>query len=240
MDITYYLDNSNCQIKNNHLIFNLNENENENQYEIKDCDIKLNKSDYLEDSQTENIKITSCKNLVKINPWSINNNSCYDDLIEAVLQDGLVIQLIKNPSQYLQDIAIKQNPWSLQYIDNPSEQNLLDAVSQDGLILELIMKKFFPNTFSFDKIFMEAVKEDSNAIKYINNPSDELCEEAVSKCGSTIRFIKNKTDNIKKFAVEDDGLSLEYINYNDQTPELIKLAIEDNCYAINYANPELL
>ena len=65
--------------------------------------------------------------------------------LEAVKQDTVAIQYIKNPSEEVQLEAVKQNGFAIQYIKNPSEEVQLEAVKQNGL-----------------------------AIQYIKNPSEEL------------------------------------------------------------------
>ena len=96
------------------------------------------------------------------------NNMSEQEQLEAVREDGLLIQYIDNPSEKVQIEAVSRNGLAIRYIDNPSEKVQLEAVSRDGLI-----------------------------IKYINNPSERVQLEAVSSNGLAIQYIENPSEYIK-------------------------------------------
>ncbi len=65
--------------------------------------------------------------------------------VRAVKENGYSIRYINNPSEYIKELAVKQNGCAIKHIDNPSEK-----------IQEL------------------AVKQNGCAIQYINNPSEKI------------------------------------------------------------------
>jgi glutaredoxin 2 len=57
---------------------------------------------------------------------------------ELIRSDSYSIQNIENPSEDIQLFATSRNGFSIQYIENPSEVVQLNATSEDGLSLKYI------------------------------------------------------------------------------------------------------
>ena len=53
-----------------------------------------------------------------------------EEQIEAVQNNGLMLEYINNPSEKVQLKAVKDYGYAIQYIDNPSEKVQLEAVRQ--------------------------------------------------------------------------------------------------------------
>ena len=78
---------------------------------------------------------------------------------------------------------------------------------------------------------LEAVKEDSFVIKYIENPSETVQLEAVRKYGSVIQYIKNPSKTVQLEAVKQDGFAIQLIK--NPSKEIIyescKEVLKSNC-----------
>lgn len=61
-----------------------------------------------------------------------------DYLLEAVKQNGMIIGLIKDPSEEMQLEAVRQVPFALELIEDPSEKVQLEAVRKDGYLIDYI------------------------------------------------------------------------------------------------------
>ena len=64
--------------------------------------------------------------------------------------------------------AVKQNGWTLQYVENQTEE-----------------------------ICLEAVKENGYALKFVKNQTGEICLQAVKECSSALEFVKNQNIRLK-------------------------------------------
>ena len=68
------------------------------------------------------------------------NNMSEQEQLEAVREDGLLIQYIDNPSEKVQIEAVSRNGLAIQYINNPSEEVQIEAVRMSGAAIEYIHK----------------------------------------------------------------------------------------------------
>jgi hypothetical protein len=137
--------------------------------------------------------IVSFENKYKAQSIILSNPRCIwedkDLQLEAVKQDGLSIQYIKNPSKAVQLEAVKENGDAIDFIKNPIEEVQLEAVKQKGYAIEFISN---PS----EEVQLEAFKKNSRSIQYISNPSKVVLKEAVKKYGHTIVQFLCKTIQI--------------------------------------------
>ena len=126
-----------------------------------------------------------------------------EEQLVAVKQDPTSIRFIKNPSEEVQLAAVTQNGYAIQYIKNPSEELQLAAVTQNG-----------------------------NAILFIKNPSEEVKLAAVNKYGCAIQYIKNPSEEVQLAAVKENGFAIQYIANPSEAVQL--LAVKKNGYLIQY------
>jgi len=61
---------------------------------------------------------------------------------------------------------------------------------------------------------LEKVKQDGNALRYVNNQTLEICLEAVKQDGDALRYVNNQTLEICLEAVKQNGYALQYVNKN--------------------------
>ena len=90
--------------------------------------------------------------------------------------------------------AFKQNGYTIQYINNPSEKVQIAAVRQTGWAIEFI------NTPS-EKVQLEAIKHHPYAIQYINNPSEATLEICLLSNDCDISLLKDEWFNGKSAAL---------------------------------------
>jgi alanine racemase len=87
-------------------------------------------------------------------------------------------------SQYEKDlVAVKQNGYALEYVENQAPELCLAAVKQDGYALQFVQSQT-------PEICLAAVKQNGNAIEFVENQTPELCLEAVKQDGYALVFVK--------------------------------------------------
>jgi Domain of unknown function (DUF4116) len=108
-----------------------------------------------------------------------------DDVMKQVIKNGLNIRFVEDPPLDLCKLAVQQNIYSYVFIIDENIRKLLHRVllSKDGMLL-----------------------------KYIDEPTDELCFQAVKQNGLALQFVKNQTEKLCYHAVKQNGLALEFVN----------------------------
>ena len=143
----------------------------------------------------------------------------------AVQQDGYAIKYIKNPSEEVQKTAVNQESYAIQYIKNPSEEIQKLAVQKNGYVIEYIKN---PS----EEIQKLAVQYNGYAIVYIKNPTKEVQKLAVQQNGAVIQTIKNPSYELQKLAVQKNSAAIQYIE--NPSYELQKLAVQQDEYNIKF------
>jgi hypothetical protein len=65
-----------------------------------------------------------------------------------------------------------------------------------------------------EKIYIEAMKVNGLAIRYINNPSQKVQLEAVSENGTAIQYIHNPSKKVIKTATDENKSAIKYLKNN--------------------------
>ena len=120
--------------------------------------------------------------------------------LKAVTNSGLSLRNCKFLSAEIYLAAVKNTGFALKYI---SEQFItfelfLTAVKSYGSILNEIPKNIIYR-FNKDQIttlYMEAVKNDSYALKYVRDKTPEICIEALKKDIRSIEYVPNEIQEI--------------------------------------------
>lgn len=94
----------------------------------------------------------------------------------------------------------------------------------ERMLLESIKKYQNLINYAPDKVQLEAIKEDSDVIQQIDDPSEKVQLAAVSSNGKLIRYIKKPSVEAQMAAVNNKWVSLHYIENPD--PSVVKRAIE--------------
>jgi protein tyrosine phosphatase (PTP) superfamily phosphohydrolase (DUF442 family) len=144
---------------------------------------------------------------------------------ELIKKDPTILQIIKNPSEEVQRIILKNNIWRIGLFDNPIEELQIKAVQTNPNIIQIIKNP----TEEVQKI---AVRKDGSTIKFIKNPSEEVQKSALENEGLAIRYIPNPSEDMKEIAVKQNGSAIQYIK--NPSEEVQKLAVKQNGFAIEY------
>ena len=94
-----------------------------------------------------------------------------------------VIEIIKNPSEELQLIAVEKQPETIRLIESPSE--------------------------TVQKV---AVTQWAGAIGFIENPTDEVKKMVILKNPASIRYIHEQTQELQQLAVKEDPTVLSHLS----------------------------
>ncbi len=103
-------------------------------------------------------------------------------------------------SQNMIDI-ISEYPYELKYIKNQTDEICKIAVKQEGYTLVYVKNQI-------DEICKIAVKQYGRALEYVKNQTDEICQLAVKEDGLALEYVKNQTDEICQLAVMQDGRAI--------------------------------
>jgi len=144
----------------------------------------------------------------------------HPDADDAILKtlvsyNPYTIEYIKNPSRELQLIAVNKNILLFKYVQDPSPELQLKAVSAIGDYIRYIDNPSH-------QVQMAAVKQDAGALKYIDNPSHQVQMAAVTNNGNAISIIDNPSLDLQMAAVKSYPDSIKYIK--NPAPQLIALA----------------
>ena len=112
------------------------------------------------------------------------------DQKRKVKENPYNVEYINNPSEEIKILAVKGKASCIMYINNPSEALQLQAVKKDGFAIQNIKN---PS----EKVQLEAVKETDCVISFIKNPTDRVIREVINnfKYGENINFILRFIEN---------------------------------------------
>ena len=103
-----------------------------------------------------------------------------------VLEDStLSILLNKKEIEELYFCLIINNPYFIQYINNPTEKIKLEAIKQNGFVIQFIENPT-------EEMKWIAIKKEGYAIYCIDNPTEEMKEIAIKKMKEIVIKQKNK------------------------------------------------
>ena len=112
------------------------------------------------------------------------------DQKRKVKENPYNVEYINNPSEEIKILAVKGKAGCITYINNPSEALQLQAVKKDGFAIQNIKN---PS----EKVQLEAVKKTDCVISFIKNPTDRVIREVINnfKYGENINFILRFIEN---------------------------------------------
>ena len=114
-----------------------------------------------------------------------------EDQIEMLYRHPEYIKYLKKPSEKIQMFMAKKYDVFFSYIKNPIKKALLIAASLDGD--DILRKSDDPNGFP-EEVKLAAIKENGEAIKFLDNPSEEIQLAAITQNPHSRRFIKHPTE----------------------------------------------
>lgn len=136
-----------------------------------------------------------------------------------------VIERLENPTEEMQLVAVETNGLALQYIKNPSAAVQKAALQNTPRAIQYIEN---PS----EDMLLQVVNAGWNNLDYIKNPSPELIEAALAQSGWAIRYIKNPDEKTQLKAVEKNYDAIKYIR--DPAPSVQLAAVRGNYEALRY------
>lgn len=156
----------------------------------------------------------------------LNSDQATDaDRIKAVNQRSNIFSNLQSPSEQVQIAAVEKYPWALAYIKTPSLTVQRIAVGKNPHNLNTLRKKKIPIMPELQEL---AVGLDSETIKYIDNPTEEIQLKAVEAQPDVIVLIPTATYRVKQKAVTKEPTTISLIS--DADFNLKKLAVSLNPY----------
>ena len=108
----------------------------------------------------------------------------------AVQRNGLFMKYIpvEKQTEEISELAIENNPYSLEWIENPSEKLCIEAVKKNGRVLQHV-----PN--QTPKICMAALQNTGLALQYVKEYMlPKICSYALDNNIESIDFIPRKSE----------------------------------------------
>lgn len=144
--------------------------------------------------------------------------------MEAVKQDGLLLNYVKCKSESICLEAVKQNGNAFKFVPkNMHSELLLINVLKKCALLQGI-----DNDLQTPLICLEAVKFNGLQLAYVNESliTEELCLEAVKNNGFALKYVpeKYKSEQVIKVSLLYSVYCLEYVE--NQTEELVLYALK--------------
>jgi len=158
-------------------------------------------------------------------PFEIENRYELEKI--AVTQDGFAINYVTLQTQELKLAAVTEDSWALEYVDKQTHDLCRIAVENNGMVLEMVRNKT-------TALCLKAVKNCGMALKFVDKQTKQIVITALKNDGCAIQFVKHILPEMYLIAVKNCGISLEFIKKDNQTPEICKLAIQQNPDAIKF------
>lgn len=157
----------------------------------------------------------------------------------------------------IQKIAIRKNPYAIQYCSDQTPElcelsvsllgravTCIKTVSHDLAIAAIRQDPCTIMVFKnpTEDLCMTAVSTDGNCLAHIRNPTEEMCRAAIRSNPAALSHLPEAFRNLYDYAVQLHVNSLRYIRTSDQTTELCKKAVSYFPEALRYCHsqsPEL-
>ncbi|MGL5148991.1 MAG: hypothetical protein ACRC7N_00255 [Clostridium sp.] len=125
---------------------------------------------------------------------------------------------------------LRENPFGIENIENPSNEMKLIAVKSNGLAIRYIKGELG------EDIKREAIISNPLCVEYINDLSEDLLVLAVKNLWNSLKLIKNPSNRVIEEAVKTKGWALQFVN--EPWEELCVTAVKRDYDAIKYiSNP---
>lgn len=170
-------------------------------------------------------------------------NPCLEVIKEAISQNALNMMYVRNQTEELQLLCIEGRVEALKHIHNPTEKVLKEFIKRSYLAVYYLKPHHSKELWEFamiqhpcitirhipkqtEKFNLIAVTHNSNALKYIANPSSKVKWQALKSTTNAFCFedIHNPTKDMKIYAIQMDPDNLAKLK--KQTFEFILLALK--------------
>lgn len=187
-----------------------------------------------QEDQAHYARIKQLETLEEQQEYVMKNPTAYKFLTKPTLEfekrflSKHPFKYIKNPSTEIQLIAVTEDSRNLAFIKNQSEQVQLAAIKnmefeyQVATIknptprVQLVAAQMFPsNAMKYidsptQAAQLEAIKQDPRSIKHVKNPSQKVQLAAVDKDPTVVQYIKNQTMRTQLSAVTQRPSTIRY------------------------------
>lgn len=195
-----------------------------------------------ESMRTDDMCMDALKN-ARVNKgvfWKNNiKNPSHDLCMRAIREYPFLLSDIENPTNEMIRLAISGgNSWAIGKLsqdDSKSDADMMTAVRSNGHVISSIKQKT-------QALCDAAIQTTPEAIQHI--PAEfqtrELCLTAVSKYGMLLEHVLNQTPEICIAAIRQNPQALFFVR--QQTPEICKAAIQTDCRMFEHVKtktPEL-
>lgn len=122
----------------------------------------------------------------------INDKTLSKEEIEDIIRKhSLYIENVDNQWEELQWIAIKDDIWNYQYLDNPTEEMLDYCLSKNGHIIQFVSNPT-------EKQIKKAINKNWMSIVHIKKPTLEMCKQAFKIARLSIEYMPDDMANLVK------------------------------------------
>lgn len=156
-----------------------------------------------------------------------NLDKLSDGHLEALLKNKAIsFKDIKNPSNKIIKIAIRQDRKNFKYIKVQTPSIMRDAIEHayENEIPDLYKMFIDPP----ESITLDALGRNGEIIKYIENPSQRMINKAIQETPQAIRYIKNPSEKLQILAIEQDAYALTYIKNPSEKVQLLAMQNDPN------------
>lgn len=176
------------------------------------------------------------------------NNQSINVCTKAIKINYKSLKYVKDQTIPIIIHAIRINPKAFKYIDDQNDKIYEICAGINYKIIDYAkfprnIERYIPDHLKYkylsDKeIYMDMKRTHSYSfIKFIDDPSFNLCKMVIDINICNLNFIQNPTIELCSYAIKKDYCSLRYIK--NQTLELCILAININRKAIEYVDKKL-
>ena len=117
--------------------------------------------------------------------------------LEAVKQDGYSLMWVEKQTDKICLEAVKQSGCALRWVINQTEELCWEAIRENGYALNHVKTQT-------PKFCLEAVKENGQVVLYIENPTQEMCLSALFNVD--YYYVEYVFDHLKLMTVEIEKL----------------------------------
>jgi len=193
-------------------------------------DIQLSPDDIFADPDTSN----ECLQAVRNNGLLLQfcENQTYELCREAVIQNPFALQYVypENLDRPLWRLAFSKDASSISVLDEPSDACIHDALTFDGLAIRSL-RHFKPEHARI------AVRQNGLALQYIHEQTEDLCLEALRQTSDAVMFVAPnwQTDRVCLYALEQN--SLFFPNIHAPTDQMKRLALMEDGHILQWIRP---
>jgi hypothetical protein len=151
--------------------------------------------------------------------------------IEAVRNDGCLLQYVNNQTHNICIEAIKNNERAFRYVHDITYEICLEAAKAMDLpdLFEIV-----PDKYQTKELCMNALKYNGKILQYISHEKqdEELCTYAINQNVNAFRYVNHnlQTYEMCMYVVKNNGLMLKYVK--NKAYDLCLEAVKQNGYAI--------